>query len=79
MISAKGLIFRVRNLKQQKKEIPREYIESLIGWSKDLKSKYYRELLDNYINTKPEYQKYKGILQEYGKETMTKKEKEDLF
>lgn len=31
MISAKGLIFRVRNLKQQKKEIPREYIESLIS------------------------------------------------
>ncbi len=56
-----------------------EYVESLIGWSKDLKSKYYRELLDNYINTKPEYQKYKGILQEYSKETMTKKEKEDLF
>ena len=31
MISTKGLIFRVRNLKQQKKEIPKEYIESLIA------------------------------------------------
>ena len=44
MISAKGLIFRVRNLKQQKKEIPKEYIESLIAQGYYVKE--YRDKVD---------------------------------